>query len=275
MIDPHNLQALIAVAETRSFTAAAKRLFITQPAISKRIALLEDQLNSPLVQRHGQSLTLTDAGEVLLKHAYQIIADIDAAKQAVDQSTGEVQGALNIVTAHHIGLTYLADALKLFAQQYPKVQIDLTFTSSEDAIQIIKAKRAHLGLITLPDKLDKEFNATVFAREKLGLIFAHDQQQDLAQNLPAILPDKQTITREKIDRFLAQKNITPKRIIEINHFEAIRIMIDAGLGWGLLPESLMGDINNDYIERDLGIITHAKLAQSNASLALSEMLLSH
>ena len=103
-LDLANLSAFIAIAETGSFSGAAERLFLTQPAISKRIAGLEQQLDVRLFDRLGREVTLTEAGRALLPRAYQILNVLDDTRRALTNLSGEVSGRLTLATSHHIGL---------------------------------------------------------------------------------------------------------------------------------------------------------------------------
>jgi len=103
-MDMANLSAFIAIAETGSFSGAGERLHLTQPAISKRIAGLEQQLDVRLFDRLGREVTLTEAGRALLPRAYQILNVLDDTRRALTNLTGEVSGRLTLATSHHIGL---------------------------------------------------------------------------------------------------------------------------------------------------------------------------
>lgn len=103
-MDLANLSAFIAIAETGSFSGAGERLHLTQPAISKRIAGLEQQLDVRLFDRLGREVTLTEAGRALLPRAYQILNVLDDTRRALTNLTGEVSGRLTLATSHHIGL---------------------------------------------------------------------------------------------------------------------------------------------------------------------------
>jgi DNA-binding transcriptional LysR family regulator len=103
-MDLANLNAFIAIAETGSFSGAGERLHLTQPAISKRIAGLEQQLKVRLFDRLGREVGLTEAGRALLPRAYQILNVLDDTRRALTNLTGEVSGRLTLATSHHIGL---------------------------------------------------------------------------------------------------------------------------------------------------------------------------
>ena len=97
-MDLANLNAFIAIAETGSFSGAGERLHLTQPAISKRIAGLEQQLKVRLFDRLGREVGLTEAGRALLPRAYQILNVLDDTRRALTNLTGEVSGRLTLAT---------------------------------------------------------------------------------------------------------------------------------------------------------------------------------
>lgn len=111
-MDLANLNAFIAIAETGSFSEAGERLHLTQPAVSKRIAGLEQQLGVRLFDRLGREIGLTQAGRALLPRAYQILNVLDDTRRALTNLSGEVSGRLTLATSHHIGLHRLPALLR-------------------------------------------------------------------------------------------------------------------------------------------------------------------
>src|SRR5699024_10664311 len=89
-MDIQALEAFLAVAKTGGFSTAANRLFITQPAVSKRIATLEQQLAAKLFDRIGRQVVLTEAGRTLLPRAQQLLSDMADARRAIENLSGEV-----------------------------------------------------------------------------------------------------------------------------------------------------------------------------------------
>ena len=132
-MDTQHLHAFVAIAEHGSFSAAAERLHLTQPAISKRIALLEDQLKASLFDRIGRQVALTQAGQLLLSKAKLILGEVAATQRAIADLQGDIQGKLSIATSHHVGLHYLPPYLRDFSTRYPQVKLDLHFLDSEQA----------------------------------------------------------------------------------------------------------------------------------------------
>ena len=111
-MDTQSLQAFLCVAECSSFSGAAEQLHLTQPAISKRIATLEKQLNARLFDRIGRHIHLTEAGRALLPEAQRILQDIREARRRIDDLRGSVSGRLSMGISHHIGLHRLPPVLR-------------------------------------------------------------------------------------------------------------------------------------------------------------------
>lgn len=114
MIDLEGVKAFIAVADTRSFSVAAERLHLTQPAVSKRIAQLENQMKVRLFDRIGRTVTLTEAGRKLEPRAKLILTNIEDTHRAISNLNNAVTGQLALATSHHIGLWRLPDILRRY-----------------------------------------------------------------------------------------------------------------------------------------------------------------
>ena len=150
-MDTLALESFVAVADEGSFSRAAERLFVTQPAVSKRISGLEEDLGVALFDRLGRQLSLTEAGSTLLVSARRILSDIADSRDAIHSLGDQVAGRLRLATSHHIGIHRLPPVLKAFTQRYPNVALDLLFLDSELAID----KVASCLLYTSPSPRDK------------------------------------------------------------------------------------------------------------------------
>ena len=139
----------VGVAETGSFSVAAERLHLTQSAVSKRIALLEQQLNCRLFDRIARTVSLTLSGRELLPRARHILSELATTRQAISDLNGSVSGVLRLAISHHIGLRRLPTLLQGFTQAYPEVSIDIEFMDSETAYHNILHGHFELAVITL------------------------------------------------------------------------------------------------------------------------------
>ena len=133
------LKTFLAVAEEKSFSAAALRLYITQPAISKRIQSLENHLGTSLFDRIGKRVYLTEAGTLLIDRATAILRLAKDTEKEIFNLNDTISGRLNLATSHHIGLHRLAPVLKDFSKRYPEVQLDIQFEDSEVAYQMVRS----------------------------------------------------------------------------------------------------------------------------------------
>lgn len=285
-MDTQHLQTFIAIAETGSFSAAAERLHLTQPAISKRIALLEEQLKSSLFDRIGRQVVLTQAGQVLLSKATLILNEVTAAQRAIADLKGEVEGKLSIVTSHHVGLHYLPPYLREFSMQFPQVKLDLHFLDSEQAYHEILQGRFDLAIITLALEQDARLQSHHLWHDQLHFVAApthplaaqsHLHLADLSQH-QAIMPDTNTYTTQLINKLFESQNETLNVDMISNHLDTIKMLLSIGLGWGVLPKRILDndlvilDVTHEPIMRPLGCIHHRQRSLNNAAKMFLKLL---
>lgn len=285
-METSNLQAFIKVAETGSFSLAAQQLFLTQPAISKRIKLLEDQFGSRLIDRKGKNIHLTQTGIALLPMARQILQEIHATHQLIADMEGSPMGSLSMATSHHIGLHRLPPVLRAYSAQYPDVDLDLSFMDSEQACQQIERNVLEMAVVTLPFEQSERLEFTTIWVDELKLTCAIDHPlaqlfaptfEDLVR-FPAVLPSVGTFTREAIETALVDVLDELKVSLETNYLETIKMMVSVGLGWSILPQSMIDsglsiiDIEGFESTRQLGIVLHKNRSHSKAVIAMLDLL---
>ncbi|WP_337957409.1 LysR family transcriptional regulator [Reinekea forsetii] len=282
-----SLEAFLAVAELGSFSRAGERLFLTQPAISKRIANLESQLACPLFDRIGRDVYLTEAGELLRLRARAVIDELRDIQTSVSQLNNRDIRQLSMASSHHIGLHYLGPLLKAFVDQNPLAQLDLKFMESELAIASLLKREVELVFTTIPSPLNNLLNARVIWRDQLKFVVAPDHPlarrrgtvrlNELTQTT-AILPDPQTTTYQIIEQTFQRHHIPLKRVLNVNYLETIRALVANGLGWSLLPATMIDDslaiLSVDKVEltRNLGIIWHRQRTISRAAEVFMTLL---
>ena len=284
-MDNQNLKAFITVAELGSFSEAADSLYLTQSAISKRIALLEQQIGKRLFDRIARQVSLTEAGNELLPRARRILQEYENALQAINDLSGEASGTLRLAISHHLGLHRLPPILKQFAQQYPNVTLDIEFMDSEKAYEQVLHGDSEVAVITLALDSHHNINSKKIWNDPLRFICAQDHPlaelkkpalKDLAE-YPIILPGLNTYTGRIIQNLFQKEGIPLKAPMSTNYLETISTMVEIGLGWSVLPETLIRDLNvmpfeKVSIERDLGYIHHKKRTLSNAAIGFLELI---
>lgn len=286
-MDTHSLTIFLAVADEGSFTQAAERLHLTQPAVSKRIALLEEQLGAPLFDRIGRSIQLTEAGRTLAPRARRWLGELDDMRRSIHNLGDKVEGVLRIGTSHHVGLHRLPPILRRYSSLYPDVQLDIHFIDSEEAWEAVLHGDLEMGLVTLPPEPDSRLMQKAIWDDPLVFMAAPDHplaQKDAPLSLasltpyPALLPSSATFTRRLVTRLFEEHRLNAEIAMSTNYLETLYMMVSIGLGWSLLPEAML-DTRVTRLEvearlpiRQLGYVIHPERSRSNAANALIELL---
>jgi len=282
-MDIASLHAFVTVARCGSFSRAAEKLFLTQPAVSKRIAALETELECALFDRISRRISLTEAGQALLPRAQRILQEVEDSRRAISSLSNEVTGQLSIGTSHHIGLHRLPPVLRRYTSRYPQVDLNLHFMASEEACKAIRQGELELGIITLPLALPTDLKTRLVWNDPMAVVastrhsLATKKSVRLAQLLeyPAILPNSGTYTREMVARTI-DRPINVR--MSTNNLETIKMLVSIGLGWSVLPENMLNaelkvlKIAKLYVSRKLGLVWHPGRTLSNAAQMMMDML---
>jgi len=282
----NQIQAFLAVAELESFSLAAERLHITQPAVSKRIRQLEGSLRTDLFDRIGKRSIPTPDGLAFKPHAERILEELQSYRQGLSRLQGTPSGSLRFATSHHIGLHRLPQVLREFKIRYPRVDLDLQFMDSEDACAAIAANELELAIVTLPETVDERLLCETVWVDELVVVTAPDHELAVGGNIEpgellphvAILPSHGTFTRRIIDSLFAEFSGRLEIILETNYLETIKVMVSANLGWSILPRSMVDasltsrQLRGLTAERRLGMVTRRQRTLSPVSGAMIELL---
>ncbi|NVJ62003.1 MAG: LysR family transcriptional regulator [Gammaproteobacteria bacterium] len=284
-MDPVSLKTFITVAECRSFSAAAESLHMTQPAISKRVARLEQALDSPLFDRVGHNIQLTNAGALLLQQAKQILQSIQFTQQTIMNLKGAAKGPLQIATGHHIGMYRLPAIWRELQKLFPEIDLNIQFMDSEDAYQGIIDGNIEIAVLTLPEKPHPSIRTYEIWQDTLSLFCAKDS--DLARHrllsleelasYPVVLPNKNTFTRLKIHEYFLQQGIDLAKVKTGDYLETIKVLVECNLGWSVLPDIMsnrnLHKLDIDFnLDRSLGLIHHQKRPLSVAGQEFLRLL---
>ncbi len=281
------LQAFLAVAESGSFSMASERLFLTQPAISKRIAQLESELNTRLFDRIGRGVSLTESGQALLPRARHILLEVEDSRREISNLSGEVAGRLRVGTSHHIGLHRLPPVLRRYTATYPEVELDLYFMDSEEACRAVLHGDLELGVVTLPLSPPADLRTQLIWPDPLDFVVnpEHPLVNAATPITPnhlcehsAILPAAGTYTREVIEQAFRPLGLNIPIRMATNYLETIKMMVSVGLGWSVLPRSMLSDdlrvltVSDIHLSRQLGSVWHGGRTLSNAAQAMLDYL---
>ncbi|OQX31035.1 MAG: LysR family transcriptional regulator [Candidatus Sedimenticola endophacoides] len=287
-METNTLNAFLAVAESGSFSAAAQQLHLSQPAVSKRVAALEEELKSRLFDRLGRRVRLTEAGRQLLPRARQLRLDIADIRRDISNLSGRASGTLTMGTSHHIGLRRLPPVLKRYSLRHPGVTLDIRFMDSEAVCGAVEQGELELGVVTLPTHTPESLQALAVWDDPLRFVVAEDHPlagghapglEELMAH-PAVLTTRGTYTREILDRALERRGLQARPAMATNYLETLKMMVEIGLGWGVLPLTLLDKkgmrklrFEGLRLTRTLGIVTHRRRTLSNAAVAMRDTCL--
>ena len=285
-MDISALQAFIAVAESGSFSRAAERIFLTQPAISKRIAALEQDIGARLFDRVGRKIHLTPAGEALLLRTRAVLSELEDIKRDITNLSGTIAGELSVATSHHIGLHRLPGPLKRFHETYTQVRLNLHFMDSEKACNAVARGELELAVVTLPPSAEPPLRVEKIWDDPLDIVVSRNHplaqvkrvQAAMLLDYPAILPGLGTYTREIILNSFGPLRDRIQVGMATNYLEVLKMLAAIGLGWSALPRTMIDEglkvvqIEKREIRRELGIVTHERRTLSNAGQAMIRII---
>ncbi|MFH7767303.1 LysR family transcriptional regulator [Acinetobacter sp. BSP-28] len=278
-------EAFIKVMETGSISMAADLLFITQPAVTKRIHSLEEYFGVKLFESAGRGVQATHAAHSLLPKVKNWLNELGDIHHTLSHEQEQVQGKLKIGTSHHIGLHHLPQHLRNYVQKFPDVTLDVHFVDSEQAHEQVLAGDLELAFLTLPPQGDERLRYVTIWNDPLVFVVApfhplaqkkHLSLEDLIQ-YPSLLPASQTYTSQITLAEFEKQGVKPKITMSNNPLESIRMLVSIGLGWSVLPKTLLNqdlqmlDINVQ-MQRQLGMVWHPGRTQSRAVQELVAMM---
>jgi DNA-binding transcriptional LysR family regulator len=240
-LNPAQVRTLAAVAREGSFSRAAQRLHLSQPAVSLHIRALEERLGLPLLRRTGRRAVPTRAGAVLLAHADRAFAELEAGEHALHALRGRVAGPVRVGTGATASIHLLPPVLGTLRRQHPALELSLVTGDTADIVAGVAAGDLDLAVVTLPAPGTRRLEVTPFFTDVLVGIGPPDGSRARRRALspealtrhPLILYARGGAIRPLIDRWLRAGRARPRVIMELGDVEAIKRLVAAGLGWSV------------------------------------------
>jgi len=235
------LRTFAEVARAGSFSGAAARLNLTQPAVSLQIRQLETRLGVRLLERVGRRATPTAAGRDLLGHAGRIEAEVAAAVEAMAEHAGGALGRVRLGTGATACIYLLPPVLRALRRRLPSLEIVVTTGNAVDILRLLEENALDLGLVALP-ATGRAFAVTPLLEEEFVAV-APAESCDLPPAVtPAALAGRPVVlyepggqTRRIVDDWFARAGVSLKPVMELGSVEAIKELVGAGLGCAILP----------------------------------------
>lgn len=282
------LRTFLLVLETGSFSTAAERLGVSQPAVSLQLRQLERHLGLRLVERVGRRMTPTQAGTELLHHGPGVLAAARAATEAVQSHAQGVSGTVRLGTGATACLHFLPPILRALKQDYPALQVVVSTGNTEDYLQALERNTIDMALVTLPAKR-RNLHVQAVLEDPFVAIAPTDspalrkwvRPEDLRE-LPLVLFEPAANTRVLIDAWFTATGRKPSPFMELGSVEAIKEMVAAGLGVSLVPKMAIRTSDYDALQvaalrpaltRTLGLVTRQDKPVTRGMAALSAALM--
>ncbi len=235
------LRAFVAIAETKTFTAGAKLVHVTQAAISMQISQMEKEIGLPIFIRTPRQVLLTEAGEVLLARARKILREHDAAIAQIAELAGAKKGRLRIGSASSNFLTgNLPKILNRLKKQFPDAEISVTSGTSDALIERILAGEMDVAFVSLPVESQHIQTEMLFSDEIVAI--AHPSHPLAKKKVVSaatlageklILGERGGNTRREFDNFFVAAGVKPNISMELSRQSSINEMVKNGMGVGI------------------------------------------
>jgi LysR family nitrogen assimilation transcriptional regulator len=289
-MDIRQLRYFVEVVEARSFTRAADRVRVAQPALGFQVKKLEDELGMPLLVRHSRGVEPTEAGRVLLRHAQSIMRQVDQARQELIDLAGPPRGKVVLAITPTTSTLLATRLVTECSRDYPEIVLNLVEALSEQIMRWLADNRVDLGFTYNPDAV-RGIRTEPLLVEDLYFIGPaaeagrYPEQVSFAAiaRQPLILPTRPHGTRMKVEEAADQTGAALQVSYEIDSVTTIRELVETGAGYTILPLATVKDsvdqgslfarrIVRPKVARTLHLGYSVNFLESGASRAVREII---
>ena len=232
----HRLRVFHAVARRESYSRAAEDLRISQPAVSKHVLDLEEELGAKLFHRLGRRIVLTEAGRLMTDYAQRIFLLADEARRALEELQGLERGRLHLGASSTPGNYLLPKALAAFQAKYPRLEVSLNIMASHDVVEQVLRQDLDLGFVGATFSAD--LHVQPYVEDELILILRPGHplasirtiSREALEKETFVLRDVASGTRTVAEAELKVRGIAIRRLLELRSVEAVKQAAAEGLG---------------------------------------------
>jgi DNA-binding transcriptional LysR family regulator len=287
-MDINKLHYFRQVARMKSFTRAATELHIAQPALSKQIAHLEQELGTRLFDRLGRHTELTQAGRILLYHVERTLDEIERAKESIGELLRLGRGEIRLGTLASVSDYVLPHILAEFLKRYPNIDVWVENGSLDELAAQVLENKLDAAIVALPVIHHRLRSEIIFEEEFVLAVpadhpWASKKSVDLAQldGQSLIVPPFNSWSRDFVGLVCEQHNVHYRIRAEIRSFEMIKRLVAEGVEMGLVPEIIMNEtppeivkvrINNPRLLRQIAWVYHEGRDLSHALNELRSLI---
>jgi DNA-binding transcriptional LysR family regulator len=242
-MDFEQLRTFLEVARLRSFSRAAEKLMVTQPAISAQIRTLENEVGARLFDRDGGKVTFTAAGKVFEPFAEHCLQCHNHITVAIGELHRSPRGEISVSANEATSLYVLPSVFAQFKQQYSRVGLSIVRADRAESIEGVLSRQVDFAVVSLPLK-DPRLLVDIIHRDEVVLVTPKSHSlaqresvkfQEILQH--SLLLPKQGRQRELIEDLFRTHDVQPRIAMEVESSELLKRLIAAGLGIGFLPRT--------------------------------------
>lgn len=251
-MDLSQLKTLIQVAQLGSLAKAADRLRIAQPALSRQIRLLEEELKTQLFTRHGRGMLLTNVGRTVLEHANAIIREVEMLRSDVDTDRSQLEGNVVLGMPPTVGEIVTVPLTQMLQKEYPRVRLRYTAGFGGHLLEWLQRGDVDLAVLYDPKPL-KSVRIRPLLNEALYVVGSRDKNfamnrpvnfAELAKQ-PFILPSLRHSLRVLVENAAHEVHVPLDVRFEVEALVTIKDLVLSGAGISFLPlSSIHGDISS-------------------------------
>lgn len=240
-----SLKVFCDLIDTRSFSKAATKNFISQSAVSQQIRALEDKFNKRLVERsRGGTMTPTAAGMTFYQGCREIIDRFNALNEEMKGLGNIVSGQVRVATIYSVGIHELSPALKRFIKTFPQVNVHIEYSRPNKVYEDVINHVIDIGIVAYP-AIRPQIEIIPFGNDPLVLVCS--PEHDLASKkridikvldgLRFIGFERDIPTRKAVDKILRERGITVQYVMEFDNIETVKRSVEADLGVSIVPRA--------------------------------------
>ena len=283
------LRLFIEVAKHKSITKAAENMHISQPALSKSLMALEDELGMTLIIRTNKTSDLTDAGKVVLEYALRMTVLVDEMKTTLIDMTNLSRGQINIGLPPFIGSLFFPRVMAKFHHAFPNIELNITEYGGARVVKSVEEGEFELGVAVLPID-EQQFSVYPIVEEEMRLVVYKDHHlsdrvevelKELREEEFIFYHEEFALNQIMRNHFIAV-GFEPKILFKSSQWDLMTEMVAANLGITILPQSICNRAFNsdlkviklqDNIMWKLAVITKKDRYISNAGRTFIDFIL--
>ena len=273
-MDEKDIDTILTLAEMQNLTRAAERLYLTQPALTKRIQHLEDDLGAPLLYRTPKGIIFTPEGETVVEYAKALSVTMRKMREHISAEHGNRYGPLHLGCATQYAHYRLPRILNGFLEKYPQINVDVVADRSINIQREMNRNSFSVAII----RGDFEWNGCkkMISSESYYLVCKHETSNDQLRTILYIHQKIDNLGQELADEWVRNNlSFEPRSRVESNSIEVCLSMVNQGIGWAILPgiclERFSGYKIPIYSKEGAPIVRNTYLCYKKSELVLPQV----